>query len=112
MSAPESQALNPHPGLTLFSPLVRSCFVACASEPSSVPAFVPVHDPTRKSFVGFQHGPRTSPHGGSDYSCHFEADRIAAHVPQNLISLDGLYYLFAFKIVSGTASATSALARS
>ena len=56
------------------------------------PAFVPVHDPTRKAYKGIQgmKGP---------YCRSFEADRIGSQVPVKLMHLEGLYDLFITKLV-------------
>ncbi|CAI5493187.1 unnamed protein product, partial [Closterium sp. Naga37s-1] len=112
---------SPEASMLLSTLAIASCNTEC-----SLPSFVPVHDPSRKAFIGFQHGPRATRTGAGsgsgrgmrsgpgagggtvggvgaggvgDYLFHYEADRITSNVPQNLLSLDGLYYLFAFKLV-------------
>ncbi|CAI7823873.1 unnamed protein product [Closterium sp. NIES-53] len=113
---------SPEASMLLSTLAIASCNTEC-----SLPSFVPVHDPSRKAFIGFQHGPRATRTGAGsgsgrgmrsgpgagggtvggvgaggvgDYLFHYEADRITSNVPQNLLSLDGLYYLFAFKLIA------------
>ncbi|GJP82520.1 hypothetical protein CLOP_g12767 [Closterium sp. NIES-67] len=122
---------SPEASMLLSTLAIASCNTEC-----SLPSFVPVHDPSRKAFIGFQHGPRatrTSSNAGSgrgvrsgpgagggtvggvgaggvgDYLFHYEADRITSNVPQNLLSLDGLYYLFAFKLIAELPSSVASV---
>lgn len=57
------------------------------------PAFVPVHDPSRKAYIGIQNM-------GTVFTRRFEADRIGSQVPIKLMHLEGLYELFISKFVS------------
>lgn len=57
------------------------------------PAFVPVHDPSRKAYIGIQNM-------GTVFTRRFEADRIGSQVPIKLMHLEGLYELFVSKFVS------------
>ena len=57
------------------------------------PAFVPVHDPSRKAYIGIQNM-------GTTFTRRFEADRIGTQVPIKLMHLEGLYELFVSKFVS------------
>lgn len=57
------------------------------------PAFVPVHDPSRKAYIGIQNM-------GTVSTRRFEADRIGSQVPVKLMHLEGLYELFVSKFVS------------
>jgi len=59
---------------------------------STWPAFVPVHDPTRKAYKGIQNMRTT-------LTRRFEADRIGSQVPVKLMHLEGLYELFMSKLV-------------
>ncbi|XP_019225677.1 PREDICTED: rab3 GTPase-activating protein catalytic subunit-like isoform X4 [Nicotiana attenuata] len=54
------------------------------------PAFVPVHVPSRKAYIGIQNM-------GTLYTRRFEADRIGSQVPLKLMHLEGLYELFVSK---------------
>ncbi|KAL6503626.1 hypothetical protein OROGR_025549 [Orobanche gracilis] len=54
------------------------------------PAFVPVHDPMRKAYIGIQNM-------GTVFTRRFEADRIGSQVPIKLMHLEGLYELFISK---------------
>lgn len=71
--------------------LLSGVAIALCNCGSIWPAFVPVHDPTRKSYKGIQgmKGP---------YSRSFEADRIGSQVPVKLMHLEGLYDLFLTKL--------------
>lgn len=71
--------------------LLSAVAIALSNCGSIWPAFVPVHDPTRKSYKGIQamKGP---------YSRSFEADRIGSQVPVKLMHLEGLYDLFITKL--------------
>lgn len=57
------------------------------------PAFVPVHDPSRKAYIGIQNM-------GTVFTRRFEADRVGSQVPVKLMHLEGLYELFVSKFVS------------
>ncbi|PHT46698.1 hypothetical protein CQW23_15856 [Capsicum baccatum] len=58
------------------------------------PAFVPVHDPSRKAYIGIQNM-------GILFTRRFEADRIGSQVPVRLMHLGGLYELFVSKFDQG-----------
>jgi hypothetical protein len=60
---------------------------------SNWPAFVPVHDPSRKAYIGIQNM-------GTVFTRRFEADRIGSQVPIRLMHLEGLHELFLSKFVS------------
>ncbi|CAN1843427.1 Rab3 GTPase-activating protein catalytic subunit [Linum perenne] len=53
-------------------------------------AFVPVHDPSRKAFIGIQNM-------GTIFTRRFETDRVGSQVPLKLMHLEGLYELFVCK---------------
>lgn len=57
------------------------------------PAFVPVHAPSRKAYIGIQNM-------GTVFTRRFEADHIGSQVPVKLMHLEGLYELFVSKFVS------------
>jgi Rab3 GTPase-activating protein catalytic subunit len=59
---------------------------------SNWPAFVPVHDPSRKAYIGIQNL-------GTVFTRRFEADRIGSQVPIRLMHLEGLHELFLSKFV-------------
>ena len=65
----------------------------CIRKCSLWPAFVPVHDPSRKAYIGIQNM-------GTVFTRRFEADRIGSQVPVRLMHLEGLYELFLSKFVS------------
>ncbi|KAI5060135.1 hypothetical protein GOP47_0024555 [Adiantum capillus-veneris] len=71
--------------------LLSGVSIALSNCGSIWPAFVPVHDPTRKAYKGIQgmRGP---------YCRSFEADRIGSQVPVKLMHLEGLYELFISKL--------------
>ncbi|MCO5577157.1 hypothetical protein L7F22_030981 [Adiantum nelumboides] len=71
--------------------LLSAVSIALSNCGSVWPAFVPVHDPTRKAYKGIQgmRGP---------YCRSFEADRIYSQVPVKLMHLEGLYELFISKL--------------
>ena len=54
---------------------------------------MPVHDPSRKAYIGIQNM-------GTVFTRRFEADRIGSQVPVKLMHLEGLYELFVSKFVS------------
>lgn len=59
------------------------------------PAFVPVHVPARRAYIGIQNM-------GTVFTRRFEADLIGSQVPVKLMHLEGLYELFVSKFVSFT----------
>ncbi|KAL3838238.1 hypothetical protein ACJIZ3_022829 [Penstemon smallii] len=59
------------------------------------PAFVPVHDPSRKAYIGIQNM-------GTVFTKRFEGDRIGSQVPIKLMHLEGLYELFISKFAYTT----------
>ncbi|XP_024518524.1 rab3 GTPase-activating protein catalytic subunit [Selaginella moellendorffii] len=71
--------------------LLSTVSIALSNCGSSWPVFVPVHDPTRKAYMGIE-----SLEGLS--SIKFEADRIGRQVPIKLMHLEGLYDLFMSKL--------------
>eukprot|EP00268_Persea_americana_P035481 TRINITY_DN3502_c0_g1_i5.p1 TRINITY_DN3502_c0_g1~~TRINITY_DN3502_c0_g1_i5.p1 ORF type:complete len:943 (-),score=213.41 TRINITY_DN3502_c0_g1_i5:521-3349(-) len=74
------------------SKLLSAVAIALSNCGSIWPAFVPVHDPSRKAYIGIQNM-------GTDYTRRFEADRIGSQVPIKLMHLEGLYELFISKFV-------------
>uniref|UniRef100_A0A1J3DV19 Rab3 GTPase-activating protein catalytic subunit n=1 Tax=Noccaea caerulescens TaxID=107243 RepID=A0A1J3DV19_NOCCA len=83
-------------GVLLDSPesskLLSSVAIALSNCASLWPAFVPVHDPSRKAYIGIQNM-------GTVFTRRFEADRIGSQVPVKLMHLEGLYELFVSKFV-------------
>ncbi|XP_024011713.1 rab3 GTPase-activating protein catalytic subunit isoform X2 [Eutrema salsugineum] len=83
-------------GVLLDSPesskLLSSVAIALSNCASLWPAFVPVHDPSRKAYIGIQNM-------GTVFTRRFEADRINSQVPVKLMHLEGLYELFVSKFV-------------
>ncbi|KAJ4793115.1 Rab3 GTPase-activating protein catalytic subunit [Rhynchospora pubera] len=75
--------------------LLSSVAIALSNCGSNWPAFVPVHDPSRKAYIGIQNM-------GANFTRRFEADRIASQVPVRLMHLEGLYELFISKFVLST----------
>ncbi|XP_078160295.1 rab3 GTPase-activating protein catalytic protein isoform X3 [Carex rostrata] len=75
--------------------LLSSVAIALSNCGSNWPAFVPVHDPSRKAYNGIQNM-------GANFTRRFEADRIATQVPIRLMHLEGLYELFVSKFVLST----------
>ncbi|CAH2069523.1 unnamed protein product [Thlaspi arvense] len=75
------------------SKLLSSVAIALSNCASLWPAFVPVHDPSRKAYIGIQNM-------GTVFTRRFEADRIGSQVPVKLMHLEGLYELFVSKFVS------------
>ncbi|CAM6128265.1 unnamed protein product [Calypogeia fissa] len=94
-----------HGGVILDAPeattLLSTVAIALSSCGSDWPAFVPVHDPTRKGYKGVQGT-------NSSYSITFEADRIGSWVPVRFMHLEGLYELFVSK-VAFTATSSAAV---
>ena len=58
---------------------------------SDLPAFVPVHDPTRKAYLGIK--------CSKSFGVHYETDRMGSGVPVALLHLEGLYNMFISKLV-------------
>ncbi|KAL5720969.1 hypothetical protein ACHQM5_013584 [Ranunculus cassubicifolius] len=81
-------------GVVLDAPeatkLLSSVAVALSNCSSLWPAFVPVHVPSRKAYIGIQNM-------GTVLTRRFEADLIASQVPIRLMHLEGLYELFVSK---------------
>eukprot|EP01018_Ginkgo_biloba_P026455 Gb_39184 [translate_table: standard] len=82
-------------GVVLDAPeatkLLSAVAIALSNCGSNWPAFVPVHDPTRKEYKGIQNMKTT-------LTRRFEADRIGSQVPIKLMHLEGLYELFVSKL--------------
>ncbi|KAK7276040.1 hypothetical protein RIF29_17171 [Crotalaria pallida] len=72
------------------SKLLSAVAIALSNCSSLWPAFVPVHDPSRKAYIGIQNM-------GTVFTRRFEADRIGSQVPVKLMHLEGLYDLFVSK---------------
>ncbi|XP_075078987.1 uncharacterized protein LOC107824993 isoform X5 [Nicotiana tabacum] len=72
------------------SKLLSAVAIALSNCSSLWPAFVPVHDPSRKAYIGIQNM-------GTLFTRRFEADRIGSQVPVKLMHLEGLYELFVSK---------------
>ncbi|KAL1348779.1 hypothetical protein AAHE18_07G105000 [Arachis hypogaea] len=72
------------------SKLLSAVAIALSNSSSLWPAFVPVHDPSRKAYIGIQNT-------GTAFTRRFEADRIGSQVPPSLMHLEGLYQLFVSK---------------
>lgn len=72
--------------------LLSSVAIALSNCGSNWPAFVPVHDPSRKAYIGIQNM-------GTVFTRRFEADRIGSQVPIRLMHLEGLHELFLSKFV-------------
>ncbi|KAL6901909.1 hypothetical protein ACP4OV_004785 [Aristida adscensionis] len=72
--------------------LLSSLAIALSNCGSNWPAFVPVHDPSRKAYIGIQNL-------GTVFTRRFEADRIGSQVPIRLMHLEGLHELFLSKFV-------------
>ncbi|KAL0533542.1 hypothetical protein IC582_027576 [Cucumis melo] len=81
-------------GVILDSPeaskLLSAVAIALTNCSSFWPAFVPVHDPSRKAYIGIQNM-------GTTFTRRFEADRVGTQVPIKLMHLEGLYELFVSK---------------
>ncbi|XP_018473051.2 uncharacterized protein LOC108844314 isoform X2 [Raphanus sativus] len=74
------------------SKLLSAVAIALSNCASLWPAFVPVHDPSRKAYIGIQNL-------GTVFTRRFEADLIGSQVPVKLMHLEGLYELFVSKFV-------------
>ncbi|KAM7258011.1 hypothetical protein ACFE04_013752 [Oxalis oulophora] len=72
------------------SKLLSAVAIALSNCGSLWPAFVPVHDPSRKAYIGIQNM-------GTIFTRRFEADRIGSQVPVKFLHLEGLYELFVSK---------------
>ncbi|VFR01972.1 unnamed protein product [Cuscuta campestris] len=70
--------------------LLSAVAIALSNCFSLWPAFVPVHDPSRKAYIGIQNM-------GTLFTRRFEADCIGSQVPVRLMHLEGLYELFVSK---------------
>ncbi|KAJ4979850.1 hypothetical protein NE237_010630 [Protea cynaroides] len=77
------------------SKLLSAVSIALSNCGSTWPAFVPVHDPSRKAYIGIQNM-------GTVFTRRFEADRIGSQVPIRLMHLEGLYELFVSKFAFST----------
>ncbi|KAL1332510.1 hypothetical protein AAHE18_11G032800 [Arachis hypogaea] len=77
------------------SKLLSAVAIALSNCSSLWPAFVPVHDPSRKAYIGIQSM-------GTVFTRRFEADRIGSQVPVKLMHLEGLYELFVSKFAYST----------
>ncbi|XP_042446825.1 rab3 GTPase-activating protein catalytic subunit-like [Zingiber officinale] len=81
-------------GVVLDAPestkLLSAVAIALTNCGSNWPAFVPVHDPSRRAYIGIQNL-------GLIFTRRFDADRIASQVPVRLMHLEGLYELFISK---------------
>ncbi|KAK9028970.1 hypothetical protein V6N11_026100 [Hibiscus sabdariffa] len=87
-------------GVVLDAPeatkLLSTVSIALSNCSSLWPAFVPVHDPSRQSYIGIQNM-------GTNFTRRFEADRIGSQVPIKFMHLEGLYELFVSKFAYCTA---------
>ncbi|KAJ4972408.1 hypothetical protein NE237_005507 [Protea cynaroides] len=72
------------------SKLLSAVSIALSNCDSTWPAFVPVHDPSRKAYIGIQNM-------GTVFTRRFESDRIGSQVAVTLMHLEGLYELFISK---------------
>ncbi|XP_021278491.1 rab3 GTPase-activating protein catalytic subunit isoform X2 [Herrania umbratica] len=77
------------------SKLLSAVAIALSNCSSLWPAFVPVHDPSRKAYIGIQNM-------GTVFTRRFEADRIGSQVPIKFMHLEGLYELFVSKFAYST----------
>ncbi|XP_012571330.1 uncharacterized protein [Cicer arietinum] len=77
------------------SKLLSAVAIALSNCSSLWPAFVPVHDPSRKAYIGIQSM-------GTVFTRRFEADRVGTQVPIKLMHLEGLYELFVSKFAYST----------
>ncbi|CAN6469767.1 unnamed protein product [Victoria cruziana] len=74
--------------------LLSSVAIALSNCYCNWPAFVPVHDPTRKAHIGIQNM-------GMIFTRRFESDRIGSQIPIKFMHLEGLYELFLSKFAFG-----------
>lgn len=72
------------------SKLLSAVAIALSNCGSNWPAFVPVHDPSRKAYIGIQNM-------GTTFTRRFDTDRIGSQVPVRLMHMEGLYELFVSK---------------
>lgn len=72
------------------SKLLSAVAIALSNFDSNWPAFVPVHDPSRKAYIGIQNM-------GTTFTRRFDADKIGSQVPVRLMHMEGLYELFVSK---------------
>ncbi|XP_008235159.1 PREDICTED: rab3 GTPase-activating protein catalytic subunit isoform X2 [Prunus mume] len=77
------------------SKLLSAVAIALSNCSSLWPAFVPVHVPSRKAYIGIQNM-------GTVFTRRFEADHIGSQVPVKLMHLEGLYELFVSKFAYST----------
>ncbi|XP_024981654.1 rab3 GTPase-activating protein catalytic subunit [Cynara cardunculus var. scolymus] len=95
-------------GVILDSPeaskLLSAVAIAFSNCSSLWPAFVPVHDPSRKAYIGIQSM-------GTVFTRRFEADLIASQVPVKLMHLEGLYELFVSKFAFSSSDLSTHLFR-
>ncbi|GLU02575.1 hypothetical protein SLE2022_198210 [Rubroshorea leprosula] len=81
-------------GVVLDSPegskLLSAVAIALTNCSSLWPAFVPIHDPSRKAYMGIQNM-------GTVFTRRFEADQIGSQVPIKFMHLEGLHELFLSK---------------
>lgn len=77
------------------SKLLSAVAIALSNCGSTWPAFVPVHDPSRKAYIGIQNM-------GTVFTRRFEADCMGSQVPIRLMHLEGLYELFVSKFAFST----------
>ncbi|XP_035540992.1 rab3 GTPase-activating protein catalytic subunit isoform X3 [Juglans regia] len=77
------------------SKLLSAVAIALTNCSSLLPALVPVHDPSRKAYIGIQNM-------GTVFTRRFEADHIGTQVPVQLMHLEGLYELFISKFAYST----------
>ncbi|KAL3518025.1 hypothetical protein ACH5RR_020614 [Cinchona calisaya] len=81
------------------SKLLSAVAIAMSNCSSLWPAFVPVHDPSRRAYIGIQNM-------GTIFTRRFEADRIGSQVPIKLMHFEGLYELFVSKFAYSTVDLT------
>ncbi|XP_004294786.1 PREDICTED: rab3 GTPase-activating protein catalytic subunit [Fragaria vesca subsp. vesca] len=77
------------------SKLLSAVAIALSNCSSLWPAFVPVHVPVRRAYIGIQNM-------GTVFTRRFEADLIGSQVPVKLMHLEGLYELFVSKFAYST----------
>ncbi|KAE8039324.1 hypothetical protein FH972_011748 [Carpinus fangiana] len=77
------------------SKLLSAVAIAMSNCSSLLPAFVPVHDPSRKAYDGIQNM-------GTLFTRVFKADHMGTQVPVKLMHLEGLYEFFISKFAYPT----------
>ncbi|XP_027940899.1 rab3 GTPase-activating protein catalytic subunit-like isoform X1 [Vigna unguiculata] len=77
------------------SKLLSAVAIALSNCSSLWPAFVPVHESSRKAYIGIQNM-------STVFTRRFEADWICSQVPRRLMHLEGLYDLFVSKFAYST----------